>query len=86
MKRWFPIWIYPVILVMAIGTVWLRLDIINTTYEISQIDLRIRNQQQAREQAELHLANLRSPRRLEAIARTRLQLTKPRQDQVIYLK
>jgi hypothetical protein len=36
LKRWIPLWVIPVVLVMAIGTVWLRLAIIRTTYAINQ--------------------------------------------------
>ncbi len=86
MKKWLPLWVYPMLVVMAIGTVWLRLHVVRTTYEITQLDRMIRNLHQEREREELKLAGLRSPRRLESIARGKFQLEKPRQDQVIYLK
>ena len=47
---WVPVWALPVLATMAIGTVWLRLAIVRTTYEISQTDGMIRNLQQEREQ------------------------------------
>ena len=83
---WMPLWVIPALVILAIGTVWLRLSIIRTTYEINQKDREIANLQQEREQAELKLANLRSPRRLEFLARTKFGLTHPRSDQVVYLK
>jgi cell division protein FtsL len=85
-RRWLPLWALPMLLAMAIGTVWLRLSIVRTTYEINQADKMIRNQRQELEQAELRLAGLRSPRRLEALARARFGLAPPKSDQVVFLK
>lgn len=82
---WVPLWVLPVLFVMAIGTVWLRLKIVRTTYEISQTDKMIRNLRQDLEQEELHVTGLRSPRRLEAIARSRYGLTQPKPDQIIHI-
>ena len=81
-----PLWVLPVVIVMAIGTVWLRLAIIRTTYEISQTDAMFRNLQQEREQQELRVTALRSPRRLESIAKVKYGLTQPRADQVIQMQ
>lgn len=83
---WVPAWAVPALVLMAIGTVWLRLSIVKTTYEISQADRMIRNLRQEREQEELHLTALRSPRRLESIARSKFKLNQPRVDQVIHLQ
>jgi len=80
---WFPVWALPVLLILAIGTVWVRLAIVRTTYEISQTDSMIRNLQQDREQEELKVTGLRSPRRLETIARVKFGLTQPKAEQVI---
>jgi len=85
-SRWFPIWVVFPIVVMAIGTVWLRLSIIGTTYSISQADRQLANLHQENEQIELKITGLRSPRRLEVLARAKFGLSKPRTDQVVYLK
>lgn len=82
---WVPMWVLPVLFVMAIGTVWLRLNIVRTTYEISQTDRMIRNLRQDMEQEELRVTGLRSPRRLESIARSRYGLTQPKPDQIIHV-
>jgi cell division protein FtsL len=71
------------VLVLSIGTVWLRLSIVRTTYEITQTDKMIRDLKQVREQSELRVTGLRSPRRLELLAKSRFGLTQPRSDQVI---
>jgi cell division protein FtsL len=82
---WFPPWIWPVILVLTIGSVWIRLSVVKATYEVTQADKAMRSLQQDREQIELRVAGLRSPRRLEILARSRFGLTQPRADQVVYM-
>jgi cell division protein FtsL len=71
--------------VMAIGTVWLRLSIVRTTYEIDQVDRQTHALQQAREQMDLQITALRSPRRLELIAHTKFGLVPPRAEQIVHL-
>lgn len=83
---WFPLWALPVVICLAIGTVWIRLAIVRTTYEISQTDSMIRNLQQDREQEELKVTGLRSPRRLEMIAKTKFGLSQPKAEQVIPMR
>ncbi|NDD90668.1 hypothetical protein EBZ37_01065 [bacterium] len=80
----FPAWIWPVFLVFTIGSVWIRLSVVKTTYEVTQAEKNLRSLQQDREQIELRVAGLRSPRRLEVLARSRFGLTQPQADQVIY--
>ena len=86
MKRWLPLWIIPVIVLMAIGTVWLRLTIVRTTYDINQTEKQISNARQEREHIALRLAGLRSPKRLEALAHAKFGLTRPRSEQVVHFK
>jgi len=85
-RKWFPLWIYPVLIVMAIGTVWLRLAVVRTTYEINQSDRITRNLEQESEQKQLRLTALRSPRRLETIAKSKYGLVQPRADQIIHMR
>lgn len=85
-QKLFPLWIFPVLIVMAIGTVWLRLYIVRSTYEINQTDRMIHNLQQESEQQELKLTGLRSPRRLEGIAKVKYSLYPPRADQIVHLR
>ncbi len=86
MRHWVPIWTIPVLLIFAVGTVWLRLSIVRTTYAINQADRIMRNLQHDREQLRLTVTGLRSPRRLESLAKSRFGLTQPRAEQVIHLK
>jgi len=85
-SEWFPSWIWPVFLLMTIMSVWVRLSVVKTTYDVSQSDRALRSLQQDREQIELRVAGLKSPRRLEVLARSKFALTQPRADQVIYLE
>jgi hypothetical protein len=81
MKR---IGLFVLILGLSAGTIWLRLFIMNTTLKIGQTDKMIRDLRQAKEQMELKVTGLRSPRRLEVLAKTKFGLGQPRSDQVIH--
>lgn len=86
LRIWIPLWVIPLIILFAIGTVWLRLSIVGTTYSIDQAEKTMRNLQQEREQLKLVVTGLRSPRRLEAIAKAKFGLTQPKAEQVVHLK
>src|SRR3954470_9970160 len=80
-----PLWMVPVFLVLSIGTVWLRLAVVRTTYAIHQSEREIRNLTIEREQMELRVTALRSPRRLEMVARSRFGLSQPKSDRIIQM-
>jgi cell division protein FtsL len=79
-----PLWVVPVLIAMSIGSVWLRLAIVRTTYSITQTEKSIRQLQLEREQMELRVTALRSPRRLELLARTRFGLSQPKSEQIVH--
>ncbi len=85
LKDWLPLWGIVALVVLAVGTVWVRLTIVRTTYAINQADLLIRNLEQTKEQMELKVTALRSPRRLESLAKTKFGLSQPNASQVIRL-
>ena len=85
-RRWIPLWALPLVVLMAAGTIWLRLRIVSMTYEVDQTQKMIRNALQDVERLELDVARLRSPRRLEALARIKFGLAPARSEQVIHLK
>ena len=85
-RRWFPKWIFPVLLILSVATVALRLKIVNTVYEINQTEKIISNSKHENEKASLKLAGLRSPRRLEILSKTQFKLNQPTAKQVVYLK
>ncbi len=84
--RWVPLWVWPTVVVMAIGTVWLRLAIVDTSYTINQAETQIRRLEQEREKLNLKLSELRSPKRLESLARQKFGLHPPKPEQWVYLK
>lgn len=84
--KWLPFWVLPVLAAFATGTVWLRLSIVRTAYSIDETDRMTRSLKQARERSELRVASLRSPRRLELLARSKFGLQPPRAEQVVHLK
>lgn len=77
--------VVPVMVVFAAGTVWLRLSIVRTSYKINQVESHIRAVRQSREELVLRQSALRSPRRLEGLARGQFGLVTPRTDQVIHM-
>jgi hypothetical protein len=85
-KKWVPFWTIPTLIIFSIGTVWLRLVIVRTTYEINQTNRLIQNARGEREKLELKLAALKSPRRLEAMARMRFGLSQPKTEQMVQLR
>ncbi|MCM2324714.1 MAG: hypothetical protein NDJ90_15755 [Oligoflexia bacterium] len=85
MRRWIPLWTIPLLIAMATGTVWLRLSIVGTTYAIDQADRKIRALRQERQQMELRVTGLRSPRRLELLAKSRFGLSQAKSEQLIHM-
>ncbi len=86
MKKYFPLWTIPVLIAFAFATVWLRLNVVQTTYELNEANKTLHNLKLENEKLELKVAQLRSPRRLEAIAKQRFKLSPPSPDKLIQLK
>lgn len=86
LKKWVPLWTIPTLILFSIGTVWLRLSIIRTTYAINETTRQIDRARQERELLQLKLAALRSPRRLEGLAKSRFGLAPPPVDRIIHLQ
>ncbi len=84
-RNWVPLWVVPVLIAFSVLTVWLRLSVVRTTYQINQTEKKVREMKQSKEQMELKVTALRSPKRLELLAKTRFGLGTPRADQVIHL-
>lgn len=67
---------------LAVGTVWLRLYIVRTSYEIDEVDREARARTVEIERLRAELARLKSPAQLRAAA-TKMGLNRPTPDQVI---
>jgi len=80
------IFIASILMVMALIYVWSHIHMTELDYQLAR-ELSSR-EQLLEEQAKLkiELATLRSPQRIETIAREKLQMTYPEREQVIVLK
>ncbi len=85
-KFFVPTWVFPIIIVLSVGTVWLRLNIVDTTYRINQTDIQIRRLTLDQQKLSLKLAEVRSPRRLEGLAKSKFGLRPTEASQIISLK
>ena len=79
-------WTIPVLIAFAFATVWIRLSVVQTTYELNEANKTLHNLKLENEKLELRVAQLRSPRRLEAIARQKFRLSPPTPEKLIQLK
>jgi hypothetical protein len=86
MNKFFPMWTIPVLIAFSFATVWLRLTVVHTTYELDQANKTLHNLKLESEKLELRVAQLRSPRRLEAIARQKFKLSPPTPEKLIQMK
>ncbi|MFZ9594493.1 MAG: hypothetical protein ACO3A2_00245 [Bdellovibrionia bacterium] len=82
-SRILPIWVVFALVVFAIGSVWIRLHIIRTTYAINEMHRKMEQTKQDSELLQVKLSSLKSPKHLEALARRKFGLLQPRMDQVI---
>lgn len=72
--------------IIALFFVWSRIQVINFEYGISSLEGDLRAQRQQNQQLRLESASLRSPSRIERIARQKLGLHTPSAQQVIMVK
>lgn len=76
-----PVWV-AVFLGLAVGTVWLRLYIVRTSYEIDEVDREFRARTVEIERLRADLARLKSPAQLRSAA-AKMGLNRPLPEQVI---
>jgi cell division protein FtsL len=72
-----------VALAIALCLVWIRLQVVNTGYEISSARQLERRLEQEERELRIEVATLTSPRRLETVARTRLGMGPPAPGQIV---
>jgi cell division protein FtsL len=70
---------------VALGHVWLRLQVVQMGYVLSTTSKLQSQLEQEQRELKVELATLMSPDRLEAMARKRLGLVPPEKGQVIFL-
>ena len=86
MTKLVPMWTIPVLLAFAFSTVWIRLNVVHTTYELDQANKTLHNLKLENEKLELKVAQLRSPRHLETIAKQKFKLSPPTPERLIQIK
>lgn len=74
-----------VLLVVSLFFVWSRITVVNLEYDISSLGSRLREMEQVNQKLRLEAAHLRSPVRIERVARTELGLRMPTLEQVIII-
>lgn len=73
-------------LVFSVGTIWLRLSVVRTTYEIGQLDQMIKNKMAEKQKAVIESTRAKSPEKLERLAKSKFNLSTPSTAQIIHLK
>ena len=68
-----------VLLALALGAVWEKMDIYRTGYAIEQLQAR-------KKQAQLEFARLTAPDQIERVAISRLGMTRPRYNQIVLVQ
>jgi len=85
--RLFPLIAFVVVLmIVALFFVWSRLEVVNLEYDISTFENRLRSLKQESKQLKLEAASLRSPARIEQMARAKLGLRLPTPEQVMTVR
>lgn len=70
-------------LVVALLLVWVRLQVVHTGYDLSTARQVERRLEQEQRELQIEIATLTSPRRLEEIARDRLDMGPPAAGQIV---
>ncbi|HZC67494.1 MAG TPA: cell division protein FtsL [Nitrospirales bacterium] len=75
-----------VLLALALGAVWEKMDIYRTGYAIEHLQVRKKQAQQEQKTLRLELARLTAPDQIERVAVSRLGMTRPRYNQVVLVQ
>lgn len=86
MKRWKITVVVCGVMLLALSSVWLRLQVVRTSYEINQQDKLIKNLLLEKEMLEADLARLKSPERLEKLARTEFKMEQASVERMMQVK
>lgn len=82
--RLFPLLAFiAVLLVVSLFFVWSRIQVVHLEYDISSREGRVRDLNQEIRRYQLEVASLRTPARIEGVARDRIGLQLPTPAQVI---
>lgn len=82
----FPLVAIALLLVSSLFHVWSQLQVLKLGYQISQASAIHKGLSQENAQARLEVATLKSPERIEKVARGTLGLNLPQPEQIIVIK
>lgn len=74
-----------VIFVFSLGYVWTRVQVVETGYRVRSLEVRQEKLKEENRSLMVEAAMLKSPQRLEQIAR-QMKLHRPTEEQIVYLK
>jgi cell division protein FtsL len=72
--------------IVAVFHVWSRFKLIDLNLQIAESNRQIKEAEQEQKRLELEVASLRTPSRIEAIAKNELSMALPTEQQVIVVK
>jgi cell division protein FtsL len=79
-----PVFVFiALLLAVSLFFVWSRVQVTSLDYEVSQLESTLRDLRQETSNLRLEAASLRSPERIERVARKELKLRLPSAEQVI---
>lgn len=84
-RKYVPGWVLPTLLVFSVGTVALRLKIVDLNLDIHQIDKSIDNGKKERERLNWRVMRLKSPEHLERLSKQKFKLGPPAPEQIIHM-
>lgn len=74
------------LVVAALFSAWPHMELMVNGYRIEQLQKQKETEEEMTRQLRLEIETLRSPKRIEALATTRLHLVAPKQDEAIVLE
>lgn len=84
-RKYVPGWVLPLLLVFSVGTVALRLKVVDLNLDIHQTEKSIDNGKKESERLNWRVMRLKAPEHLERLARQKFKLGPPAADQVIHM-
>jgi len=83
----YPIFLFLVLVfIISVFFVWSRTELVRLEYEISRMETRLRDLKQDERCMRLEVASLRSPQRIEEVARNDLVMVRAKTEQIVIVK
>ncbi len=75
-----------IIMVLALVYVWTRIQVVQLGYDVSSLTSEVKKLSQEKSILQSEVARLKSPARLDKIARTKLGMRQPFGDEIIFVE